>query len=143
MPGGIGDGAAHEGEGRERELRHLVGPQERGVEEGPRDDVGEHRAELAEQGDGEHRVGDGEDRGDEAASGRRLRLFRAGLLPKSRLDGHRGRALMSRRGASLRLRRLEHLRDEVGADPVAEFVVNRRHRGVEGGEIGGVDLHAA
>jgi hypothetical protein len=43
----------------------------------------------------------------------------------------------------LRLRRLEHLRDEVGADPVAEFVVDRRHHGMESGEVGGVDLHAS
>ena len=53
--------AADECERRQRELRHLVGPEKRRLEEGARDHVDEHGRELAEQGDRQHRVGDRDD----------------------------------------------------------------------------------
>jgi hypothetical protein len=54
----VGHGAADEGECRERDPGHLLGPQERRVEEGAGQDVGEDGAELAEERDDQHDMGE-------------------------------------------------------------------------------------
>ena len=50
----VGVGAAEEGDGRQREFRRLVGPEQGKIEERAADDVEEHDADFGEQRQREH-----------------------------------------------------------------------------------------
>ena len=60
--------AAEEGQNRQGEARHLLGPQEGCSDDRPRNRIGEHRRDLADEGERDDRLHDAIEGTDEAAA---------------------------------------------------------------------------